>query len=287
MGKTKAIASVSSSSFLDIVWREHSIQIESAWVGPDNREGPIMVFLHEGLGSLSMWRDFPHRLCLALGIKGFVFSRPGYGRSTLGEDDERWDTDYLHQQACEVLPSVLEAARIDPRNTPVWLFGHSDGGSIALIYAAKFPTNAAGLVVVAPHIMVEPLTLLGIEKSRLAYQTTDLAIQLGKYHLNPDVAFWRWNNAWLEPAFRSWSIKALLSDIRCPVLAVQGEQDQYGSMRQIYGVQQAWSETELLELPGCGHIPHRDQPDQLIGSAVSFFKLHNQIGDSRCQPQNS
>lgn len=270
------------AGLLQIEWQSRPIDIEFAWVGREDGLGPVFVFLHEGLGSLSMWKDFPDRLCQALGVRGFVYSRPGYGQSTPRPKHESWHDDFMHKQAREVLPAVLVAAGLQPREDQLWLFGHSDGGSISLIYAASFPDCVSGLVVLAPHIMVEDLTIKSIQEARKAYQVTDLPQKLGRYHADPDSAFWGWNDIWLKPSFRDWTIEGLLSAIACPVLAVQGMDDQYGTMAQIRGIKDVLPTTQLLELAQCGHSPHRDQPDQLISEVTSFFSNHNQSGDNTC-----
>jgi pimeloyl-ACP methyl ester carboxylesterase len=226
-----------------------------------------MVFLHEGLGSLSMWRDFPARLASALGMRGLVYSRPGYGKSTPRGADERWDVDFMHRQAHEVLPAVLDATGAGERP---WLYGHSDGGSIALLYAAQFPERVAGLIVAAPHVFVEDLSIASIERAREAYRTTDLRDKLGRHHDDPDSAFWGWNDIWLHPPFRAWTIERELESIRCPVLAVQGVDDEYGTMEQIRRIAKRVPGAELLEIERCGHSPHRDQPEAVIQAAVRF-----------------
>lgn len=255
-----------SPDFVDIDWQGRRVRIEHAWVGRADRAAPVLVFLHEGLGSLAMWRDFPARLCDAAGLRGLVWSRPGYGRSTPRAADERWAPDFMHRQAHQVLPALLRALDVDG---PPWLFGHSDGGSIALLYAARFAT--AGALVVAPHIRVEPLSLASIERARLAYAEGDLRERLARYHDNPDSAFFGWNDVWLDPAFRDWSIEEEIAAIRCPLLAVQGLDDEYGTLEQIRGIRRRVPQTRLLELPDCGHSPQRDQPTALIAAAAAFF----------------
>ena len=237
-----------------------------------------MVFLHEGLGSLVMWKDFPQGLCNALGCRGLVYSRPGYGQSTPRAEDEIWGVDFMHQQALEVLPALLSALHIDTRKQALWLFGHSDGASIALLYAAHFPAQVKGTVVLAPHISVEDIAVQSITEIRAAYLNTDLRQRLSKYHDDPDSAFWGWNRIWLDPAFKAWSIEADLSRITCPVLAVQGRDDEYGTMQQLYGLKHAVPQTELLELPACGHSPQRDQAASLIAN-VSHFSQQYTSGD--------
>jgi pimeloyl-ACP methyl ester carboxylesterase len=157
------------------------------------------------------------------------------------------------------------------------LFGHSDGASIALLYAAQFPQALAGAIVLAPHILVEDLSVTSIEKARTAYLETDLRQRLTKYHHDPDSAFWGWNNIWLHPPFRAWSIETEVESIRCPLLAVQGQDDEYGTLEQIHGIARRVPQTELLELSDCGHSPHRDQAERLITSASAF--ITQQTGD--------
>jgi len=293
-----------SSSFVEIDWRGRKVRIEHAFIAPtlrqaqgergaaaqgergaatqDERGGaaPLVVFLHEGLGSLSMWRDFPQALCDSAGVRGLVYSRPGYGRSTPRAPEEAWDLDFMHRQAHEVLPALLTALGIDAKKDKPWLLGHSDGGSIALLYAAKFPDAIAGAIVLAPHILVEDLSVASIAEAKIAYETTDLKQRLARYHDDPDSAFWGWNRIWLHPPFRQWTIEEEIRSIACPLLAVQGLDDQYGTLEQIRGIARRVPQTELLELPDCGHSPHKDQPGALIARAARF--LHsNTTGDDR------
>jgi pimeloyl-ACP methyl ester carboxylesterase len=255
------------TGFVTLDWRGISLCIEYQWVGATASDDPVVVFLHEGLGSVSLWKDFPQQLCARNGFTGLVYSRYGYGRSTPRPATERWTTGFMHAQACEVLPSLL--ATLGVHNA--WLFGHSDGASIALLHAACFPDAVSGVVVAAPHIFVEDITIASIEQARQAYLTTDLRERLGRHHTNPDSTFWGWNDIWLDPAFRTWNIEDQLSRIRCPVLAVQGEDDEYGSLAQIRGIQRQAPQTRLLILPRCGHSPHRDQPEELIDEAARFI----------------
>lgn len=260
------------------------VAIEFAWVGPDEPGVPLVVFLHEGLGSVSLWRDTPQRLCEALGARGLVYSRPGYGRSTPRPADERTGPDFMHREAIDVLPAVLAALGVDARARPPWLFGHSDGGSIALIHAARFPDRVAGLVVVAPHILVEPVTLASIRRAHEAWQRGELRAGLARHHDDPASAFGTWSDAWLDPAFEAWSIEDELAAIRCPVLAVQGLDDAYGTLEQIRGIARRVpppARVELLELPACGHSPHRDQPDALIAATRRFVGAHPQAPRTR------
>lgn len=176
----------------------------------------------------------------------------------------------MHRQADGLLPALLEALQIDADDPP-WLFGHSDGGSIALLYAAANPRRVSGLVVLSPHIMVEELSIESIEKARQAYLQTELKQKLGRYHADPDSAFWGWNDIWLKPAFRDWSIENEIEDIRCPLLAVQGLDDEYGTLEQVHGIARRAAHARVVELADCGHSPQRDQPRRLIEIAALFI----------------
>jgi pimeloyl-ACP methyl ester carboxylesterase len=257
---------------VDIEVSGRRLQIEVAWVGADAPEQPLLVFLHEGLGSLAMWKDFPARLCDACGVRGLVYSRPGYGESTPRPPEEHWDADFMHRQAEDVLPALLGALGVA---APYALFGHSDGGSIALIHAARFPDRVGAAVVMAPHCFVEEFGLVSIRAAREAYREGDLREKLAKYHADVDSAFWGWNDIWLNHAFESWSIEGLLPAITCPVLAIQGTDDPYGTMRQIDRIAEQVPSTRLLKLPACGHSPHRDQPDAVIEATRDFLNQAN------------
>jgi pimeloyl-ACP methyl ester carboxylesterase len=269
------------SEFIEIDWRGVRMRIEHAWIAPgrdDPQATPLMIFLHEGLGSVSMWKDFPARLCTALGCRGLVYSRPGYGRSTARQQHELWDLDFMHRQAHEVLPALLQALGVDTARDKPWLFGHSDGGSIALLFAARFPEQLAGAVVLAPHIRVEDLTVAGIEATRQAYLQTDLRQRLARHHDDPDSAFWGWNRIWLHPPFRHWSIEPEIASVTCPVLAIQGQDDEYGTLAQIRGIARRVprpERVELLELARCGHSPHRDQDQAVIAATRRFLQTRH------------
>jgi pimeloyl-ACP methyl ester carboxylesterase len=267
--------------FVDIAWRERRMRIEHRWIDAAEADAPLLVFLHEGLGSLDMWRDFPHQLCAAARCRGLVYSRPGYGRSTPRAAQGAWGLDFMHRQAHEVLPALLGALQVDAARHPPWLFGHSDGGSIALLHAARFADRVAGAIVLAPHIVVEDLSVASIAQARAAYLNTDLRERLAKYHADPDSAFWGWNDIWLHPPFRQWSIEDEIATIRCPLLAVQGTGDEYGTLGQIRGIARRVPGTELLELADCGHSPQRDQPEAVIAAASAFIGRHHRHKESR------
>jgi pimeloyl-ACP methyl ester carboxylesterase len=253
-------------------WGDRLDQIETQWLAPERSGAPLLVFLHEGLGSRSMWKDFPRQLCDAAGCRGLVFSRQGYGDSTPRLAGERWPVGFMQAQAQEFLPAYFEALDLDTRVEPPWLFGHSDGGSIALLHAAAQPGRVAGVVAVAPHCFVEDVSVTSIAATRETYLNTDLRSKLGRYHADVDSAFWGWNDIWLDPAFRAWNIEGELPRIACPVLAVQGEDDEYGTMAQIDAIARALPATRLLKLPRCGHSPHRDQPAAVIDAVAAFMR---------------
>jgi pimeloyl-ACP methyl ester carboxylesterase len=265
-------ASAATPSFAAIAPRGQALRIEYQWVGSSDPAAPVLVFLHEGLGSVAMWRDFPARLCEAAGVRGLVYSRPGYGRSTPRPPGQRWTPRFMHDHAHEVLPALLAALGVDPARTPPWLFGHSDGGSIALLYAAAFPDRVRGAIVLAPHILVEEISVASIRQAREAYLATDLGQRLARYHDDVESAFWGWNDIWLDPAFRDWNIADAIAAIRCPLLAIQGVDDEYGTLEQIRGIARRVPQARLLELADCGHSPHKDQPQAVIAAATGFIR---------------
>jgi pimeloyl-ACP methyl ester carboxylesterase len=228
------------------------------------QEAPAMVFLHEGLGSVSMWRDFPQRVADATGCEAVLYSRYGYGRSDPITTPR--STRYLHDEALVVLPELLDRLGID---RPI-LFGHSDGASIALIHAGGTQRALAGIIAMAPHVMVEDIAISNIEVAKTAYETTDLRQRLGRYHANVDSAFRGWNDAWLHPDFRSWNIEEYLPSIVVPILAIQGEDDEYATMEQIDRIDRQARDVNLLKLADCRHSPHKDQPEAVIGAVAGF-----------------
>jgi pimeloyl-ACP methyl ester carboxylesterase len=266
---------VTDVSFVDVPFDGRTMSLEYAWVAPARTAAPLVVFLHEGLGSLAMWKDYPQRLCDAGGFRGLVYSRAGYGRSTPRRPDEHWPVDFMHRHARDVLPRLFDRLGVGIEGTKPWLFGHSDGASIALIHAASFPGAVAGVVAVAPHILVEDVSIRSIEAAREAYRSTDIRARLARYHDDPDSAFWGWNDIWLDPRFREWSIEAMLPRLRCPILAVQGKDDEYGTLGQVEGLRSRAPQTEVVVLSNCGHSPHRDQPDALTRAVSDFIGRHS------------
>lgn len=226
---------------------------------------PTVVFLHEGLGCLAMWKDFPRRLAEAAGCNALVYSRHGYGNSA--PLDEPRGPEFMHDEALIVLPAVLDRLGVQQ---PV-LFGHSDGASIALIHAAGAARAVRGAVLMAPHVVAEDVSVRSIAAAKRTYDTTDWRERLGRYHADPDGAFRGWCDIWLDPRFRKWNIEDLVARIRCPLLAIQGYDDEYGTMEQIERIARLVPDTELLKLRDCGHSPHRDQPGAVIAAVLRFI----------------
>lgn len=226
---------------------------------------PPLVLLHEGLGCITMWRDFPQQLAAATGHRVVAYSRPGYGQSDPWP--EARTPRYMHREGEVFLPAVLQALGIA---RPV-LIGHSDGGSIALIFAGAFPQSPAGLVVMAPHEFVEEETLAGIVAARKIWDETDWPKRLARYHRDATRVFYDWNDCWLSPAFRDWNIEAFLAKIRCPVLAMQGREDEYATLRQIEVIAEQAGDVRLTVLEACGHSPHRDQAAQVLREIKQFL----------------
>jgi pimeloyl-ACP methyl ester carboxylesterase len=233
----------------------------------ESRNAPWIVFLHEGLGSRAMWRDFPAQLCNACAMRGLVYSRYGYGESE--PIDAPRTVEFMHAEAETALPALLDALGID---API-LFGHSDGGSIALLHAALTERPVRALVVLAPHVFVEDISIRSIEAAKVTYETTDLRSLLARYHADPDSAFRGWNDIWLHPEFRGWNIEDCLPRIRAPILAIQGKGDEYGTMAQIERIAKGAvnARVKLEKLADCGHSPHRDRPDAVIEAVTKFL----------------
>jgi pimeloyl-ACP methyl ester carboxylesterase len=241
-------------------------RLEYRMVGPRPDAAPTLVVLHEGLGSAALWGDFPAQLSAATGAGVFAYSRAGYGRSspvTLPRP-----LDYMHREALEVLPRVLETIGFH-RGI---LIGHSDGASIATIYAGSVQDHRVrGLALMAPHFFVEDVSIAAIATAREAYATTDLREKLARWHADVDNAFRGWNDAWLDPEFRNWDITEMLAYVRVPILIVQGEDDQYGTAQQIaVAKEECYCPVEALLLPGARHSPYREAPAETL-SAVSEF----------------
>lgn len=250
------------------------LRIEYRWVNETAGNAPLAVFLHEGLGSIAMWRDWPLSLCERLGMRGLVYSRPGYGLSTPRAHGIKWPVDFMTAQARDILPALLDALDISAQERKrMWLIGHSDGGSITLLYAALHANKLAGAVAIAPHVFVEDISVESIAQTKQLYESTDLRDKLSRYHADVDSAFYGWNDIWLNPAFRQWRIVDELSPIRQPLLAVQGHDDNYGTMAQIDTIGEHVPHAQLVKLDACGHSPHRDAPEAL-NEAIAAFISH-------------
>jgi pimeloyl-ACP methyl ester carboxylesterase len=231
------------------------------------RDRPTLVFLHEGLGSVAMWRDFPQRVAAATGHAALVYSRAGYGLSSPLADARR--PDYMHAEALTTLPALLDELAIE---RPI-LLGHSDGASIALIHAGCGVREVRAVAAIAPHVFVEGLSLSSIAKAKTSYETGDLRQRLARYHADVDSAFRGWNNIWLAPAFRAWNIEACLDTVTCPVLLVQGSNDEYGTLAQLDAIQRRVpGPVERIELAACGHSPQRDQPQATLAALQRFIE---------------
>ncbi|CAB3872445.1 alpha/beta fold hydrolase [Achromobacter ruhlandii] len=273
-----AVPAPEPTALADVRAAGRDLRLEYQWIAAARRDAPLLVFLHEGLGSVSMWKDWPRQACAAAGCRGLVYSRHGYGRSTPLAAGEKRPVDFMHREAADVLPALLAALGIDAKRDRPILFGHSDGGSIALLYAAMHPDAVAGVAVAAPHIFVEDRTVAHIEQARQAYRDTDLRARLARHHDDVDSAFRGWNDVWLAPAFRRWNIEDHLPAIGCPVLAMQGVDDEYGTLEQIRGIRRAAPQTRLLEIPDCRHSPHKDQPAIVIQAIAGFVGALDQPG---------
>jgi len=246
-------------------------KLEVRRIAGANHDAPTLVFLHEGLGSVSMWRDFPDKAAAATGCTALVYSRYGHGDSdVLGEPR---GVDYMHVEALEALPDLLEELSI---RDPV-LVGHSDGGSIALIYAAA--RGAKGIIAMAPHVFVEDISVKSIAEAKTAFESTDLPQKLARHHADAAKTFWGWNDIWLHPDFRGWNIEEHLPRVHCPVLAIQGFDDEYGTMAQLDAIaKQTGGPIELLRLADCRHSPHRDQPGVVLEAMSRFIERLEEQG---------
>jgi pimeloyl-ACP methyl ester carboxylesterase len=242
--------------------------LEYRMIGPAPNDEPTIVMLHEGLGSVGLWGDFPDRLQAATGFGVLAYSRAGYGASTPVKLPR--PLDYMHVEALEVSPKLLE--QVGFRRG--LLLGHSDGASIAAIYAGGVADHRVrGVAMIAPHFVVEDISVSSIAEIKRAYETTELKAKLARWHRDVDNAFYGWNAAWLDPQFRGWDISEYLAYIRVPVAIVQGVNDQYGTIRQIeIAEQECYCPVEVTMIPGAGHSPHRDAPDATLNVIAEFAR---------------
>jgi len=240
----------------------HRIEYERIEIARSPR--PTLVFLHEGLGSVAMWRDFPGRVAHATNCSAIAYSRYGYGNSDPLVEPRT--VRYMHDEALVALPELLDRLAIE---RPI-LVGHSDGGSIALIHAGAAARPATAVVTMAAHVLVEDVSIASIAAARTAYETTDLRARLARYHADVESAFRGWNRIWLAPEFRGWNIEECLPRVACPVLAIQGEDDEYGTMEQMRRIGAQVPDVELLRLEDCRHSAHKDQPEAVIEAVTRF-----------------
>jgi pimeloyl-ACP methyl ester carboxylesterase len=252
-------------------------RLEYAWHGPKPSDAPTLVFLHEGLGSAAMWRDVPRELAARTGWGALVYSRRGYGGSDAAALPR--PLRYMHDEATVTLPAVLDALGV----RDFVLVGHSDGASIAIVYAGTRRTQRAprlrGLALLAPHVFCEDVSVASIRVARQEYERGDLRAKLERWHgANVDGAFFGWNDAWLAPEFRAWNLEEYLPRIGVPVLLVQGEDDRYGTLRQLDAIEAGIrgaprsASIERLVLPSCGHAPHKDQPEATLAAIATFVR---------------
>ncbi|SPF81611.1 alpha/beta fold hydrolase [Pseudoprimorskyibacter insulae] len=234
--------------------------------GPAPGDAPVIVLLHEGLGSLALWRDFPQRLSDATGLPVFAYSRAGYGQSDA--DDLPRPLDYMTREATQVLPDVLNALGA----SHVILMGHSDGATIAAEYAGRVEDfRVRGLVLMAPHFFTEEMGLTEIARAAQVFAETDMGARLGKYHRDPEATFRGWNDAWLAPGFKDWHVGDVIDYWRIPCLAIQGVQDQYGTAAHIHEIEtRSYAPVDVLMLDDCRHSPHFDQPQAVLDGVAEF-----------------
>lgn len=240
--------------------------LEASKIEPRRLELPPIVMLHEGLGSVSHWKDFPSQLAEETGAGVFVYSRYGHGTSDVLKELRL--VSFMHHEAQVVLPELFQQAGIQ---YPV-LLGHSDGASIAIIYAGTFPDSPVGLILEAPHLFVEDISVASIAEARQAFKQTDLPHRLARHHANVESTFWGWNDIWLDPSFRAWNIESFLDSICCPVQVLQGVQDEYGTIRQVEAIQRRIPSASATILGNCGHAPHRDQRDATLAAIRQFLR---------------
>jgi pimeloyl-ACP methyl ester carboxylesterase len=264
MTSEEIMTNLSPSGFLTI----GASDLEYRMIGPAPDQAPTIVMLHEGLGCTGLWGDFPQKLQAATSAGVLVYSRVGYGASTPAKLPR--PIDYMHVEALEVLPKLLDA--IGFRRGI--LVGHSDGASIAAIYAGSHQDHRVqGIALIAPHFIVEDISVTSIAEIKRAFETTDLKAKLARWHKDVDNAFYGWNGAWLDPKFRDWDISEYLAYIRVPVAILQGADDQYGTIRQVEIAQEeCYCPVDVTVLPGAGHSPHREAPEKTLDTISDFAR---------------
>ena len=256
------MTTLSPTGFLSI----GAADLEYRMIGPSPADAPTIVMLHEGLGSAGLWGDFPEKLQAATGVGIFLYSRAGYGASTPVQLPR--PVDYMHLEALDVLPKLLD--RIGFRRG--LLLGHSDGASIAAIYAGSHQDHRVeGVAMIAPHFIVEDVSVTLIARIKTAYETTELKAKLARWHKDVDNAFYGWNGVWLNPAFRNWDISEYLAYIRVPIAILQGVDDEYGTLRQVeIAREECYCPVDVTVIPGAGHAPHREAPGATLDAIQEF-----------------
>ena len=241
-------------------------RIEYSFYEVKRPTAPTIVMLHEGLGALSLWRDLPRKLSNLINCSVFVYSRHGYGQSDF--INSKFNAKYMHKEALNILPKILNHFDI---SNPI-LYGHSDGASIAIIHASSADTGIMGLILEAPHVFVEEISLNGLKDAKKAFEQGGLKAGLAKHHREPEMIFRCWNNIWLSPEFLTWNIVSCLSNIQCPALLIQGETDAYGTLSQLDTIEKNVSGIcKKKILPNTGHSPHRENPKLVLRSIQQFI----------------
>ena len=270
--------SLMDSGFLDLA----PLRLEYRMIGSRPDAAPIIVMLHEGLGSTALWGAFPDKLAAATGAGVFVYSRAGYGKSSPGQMPRT--VRFMHEEACEVLPRVLDAIGFQ-RGI---LLGHSDGASIAAIYAGSVQDHRVrGLTLIAPHFFTEEMGIAEIRRARDAFKAGPLRDKLKRWHADVDCAFRSWSEPWLDPEFEKWDITEALGYIRVPLLIVQGEHDQYGTLRQLEAAErECYCPVETAVLPGIRHDPPREAPERTLAVIAEFVnRLLGEHGEADLHPR--
>lgn len=249
-----------------------AVTLEYEWIAGGRESAPLIVFLHEGLGAAALWGDWPRTLCAAAGCRGLVFSRYGYGHSQVRPaSEDGWPVDYMEREARVHLPALFAALGIDAaRERPV-LFGHSDGATIALLYAAAFPQHPGAVVVLAPHVFAEQVARGRIARLQASWHDGRLASHLAKLHDDPTGVFNGWSKCWLSPAFSGWNVAQTIESIESPLLAIQGRQDQFATLGQLDEIQRRVPQAELLVLEDCRHAPHQEHSGAVLDTVTAYL----------------
>ena len=260
---------------IDIAVDALAVTLEYEWIGSSmtGAQAPLIVFLHEGLGAAGQWGDWPHRLCTSLGWRGLLFSRYGYGASQARPAaEDGWPLDYMEREARENLPALLHALGIDAARDQLVLVGQSDGATIALLYAAAFPHSPRAVVVLAPHVFTESVARDRIGRLRTAHGApARLADHLAALHEDPGGVFQGWSGRWVSPAFADWNVGSVIESIACPLLVIQGRQDQFGTMEQLDEIKRRVPHAELLVVENCRHVPHEEHADAVLHAVTDFL----------------